>query len=696
MGTERRSTSFVAVSGFNFPTCSRKYMVDLMKEIVELRGAKFVLVAGHVLDGDALEKEKKLRLKELDLEFALAKKAKKPMLNDTGKEASKVELQIKCVRKFVAEQVGALDQFLPKIKDVNYHIVVAEKIYDKPIGLTILHELRKIRDDIRIFDDPEAKIPIELPGFKEMRVLVPRFTPWFYDNVTGLMQRLINQFANNAKSPMPQLLIAGCTGVGAYLPTYRGVAAIAVPGMNKGGAPKSTENMVGCTVVTITEAEEGFDIDWHVEDFRTVVFNEKALALPDNLSRYHQRVIDVLKPGGASFGTIEFRLNSDKKKRPMTREKIKECIEELQKRKLIQFDKAGNRYSIANDIVEKARITYAEFKKGSRTLTTVDNSCWHVGSLKTMYYTIMEDMVRLGENADAIIMNGDVTQGVSHNYEYNGEMLPTMNGPDKHQALAAKMQAKILMDIFKLRWEKTKREKMTTIDLVNRCLIEFQFKYGNHDEPRFNHGKDTRPLWLFEEILRKEAVYKVTSFLEEHKHNNVTFKQIADLVNSKIIRIGESRVAIVKNIAVGVKHPYMSRTASKGTRPKQAIDFYMQYVRDWPDERLKSVRLVKVANFHEAAAIFFGGFGSTYLSVMTGAQVYDTLFESNQNKVVDHGLAKTTVEFNEQGQILSGTVHYSKYIAPKDRKILFKEDLSALDVSKLASDLASEFDIPWR
>lgn len=695
MTNEKRSATFVAISGINFPTRSRKYLIDLVKEIAEKEDAKFIIIGGHVMDGAELERELKLRLKELDLSFALAKKAKKPMLNKAGKPADKKELRLERVKDLVAEMVGALNEFLPRIKDANYHIVVAEKIYDKPIGLKILEELAKVRDDVRVFDDPETKIPVQIPGFGEIRVLVPRKTPWFYENVTGLMQRLINSFALKTFSPMPPLIMVGCTGVGAFIPNYRGVPAIAVPALNKIDEQTSTENTIGCTVVRVSETGSGFDIDWHEEDFRTVVFNEKALALPENLSPCHRRVMDVLKPGGASLSTIEFRLGASSK-RPWKKEKVKQCLDELVKRKLLVYNKPGNRYSISEELAAKARITYAEFKKGARSVTTVDKSCWHVGSLKTMYWSILEEEPRLALDADAIIMNGDVTQGVSHNYEYNGEMLPMMNGPDKHQVLAAAMQAKILMDVFKLRWDRLAREKLDTAELLERCLIAYCFKYGNHDEPRFNHSKDTVPLWFFETVLRHQMVAKLMTFLDEHKHNSVTFKQVAGIVDKKIVRIGESRVAVVNGMPIGVKHPYQSRTKSKGARPKEAIDFYMQYVRDWPDNRIHKVRLVKVANFHEAAAIFFGGFGNTYLSVMTGAQVYDTLFESNQNKIVDYGLAKTTVEFNEQGQILSGTVRYSRYISPKDKLLLFKDNIGTDDVSRVCQELSEEFNIPWR
>lgn len=551
-----------------------------------------------------------------------------------------------------------------------------------------------MRDDVRVYNDPETKLPIQLAGFESIRVLVPRKTPWFYENITGLKQRLVNSFSFKTFSPKPKLILAGCTGTAAFLPFYKGVPCAAIPALHKLEEQISTENMVGCTIIKIAK-EVDYEIHWKVYDLRTAIFNERELALPDNLSACHKRVLDVLKAGGASKNSIRYWINT-KVRKPWSEDKVKECLGELLKKTLVTYNKRENWYAIEGSIVSKARVTLDELFHNSRKITTVDSSCEHSGALKTMYWTMMEEQVRLGMNADAIILNGDATQGISHNYEYNGELLPIMNGSDKHQVLAALIRAKILMDIFERRFELIKKEKLTTKEIVKKCLIVFAYKYGNHDEPRFNHGKESRPLGYFDEVLRRVMLSRVLAFLEGRQRNHLTHQELENLVNERIIRIGESRVFKLNGVPVGVKHPYQARTQSKGTRIQQTSQFYDQYLRDWPDQELQNLCVVKVANFHEAAAVFMGVFGKTYFGVMTGAQVYDTLFEANQNKVVDHGVAKTEVEVNEAGQLLSGSVYYSNYISKKDRRILFTDELSTQDVSRLCLELSELFNMPWR
>jgi hypothetical protein len=223
------------------------------------------------------------------------------------------------------------------------------------------------------------------------------------------------------------------------------------------------------------------------------------------------------------------------------------------------------------------------------------------------------------------------------------------------------------------------------------------YKHGNHDEPRFSHGKDAIPLAIFDSSLRGAVASGIAEFLA---NNGIKWISpggfIAKLVNEKIVRVGESRIANISGVPVGVKHPFQARTISKGLRVQQTANFFLEALKNWPDVSAKSLSVVHVANFHEAAAIFTAVFGRTIFGVMTGAQIYDSQFESNQNKVVDYGLAKTRVVLNKVGQILSARVEYFDDIVEEDKEIVFKDNLSEADVADLHLRLASKYDMPWR
>ncbi len=694
-----KSVSFTCVSGINFPDRSRKYLMKLVKEVSEWHNSKFVIIAGGTISGKALETELGMRIKAELLETKLRNK------EVPAEEREKLDdVKAKNSETFVDEMVAALNDFLPEIKGANYHIVLAEKVYDRAIGRDILEGLfrakddkgRPLRDDIRIFDDPETKIPVNLPGFGDPRVIVPRKQPWFYDNVTGLMQRLVNSFSLRTFSDAPPLILVGCTGTGAYLPEYRNnVPCISIPALHKLDEQLSTENMVGCVVVTITAREDGkYDIvpTWY--DFRTAIYNEKSYGLPEGLSYRHRAILDALMPSTASLKTVHFRAMQDARK-PWPSEKTKELLDELRGKRLVVFKEKQNRYAISESLAKSANLSLDEFLKDSKTITTVNKSCWHVGSLKTLYYTALQNEPKIAEDADAIILNGDIIQGISHNYEYNNEMPPGLNGPDKHEIFAGLMQAEILADAFARRWRKNAEGTFSVEEKLKRSLVAVFYKHGNHDEPRFSHGKNSIPLYVFDRVMRVRLSELIAEFCKKRKID-VWMSTINAIINEKIDRIGESRVAKVNGVPVGVKHPYQSRTISKGLRIQQTGEFFARFSGKWPDESLKNISFINVANFHEAAAIFMSSFGRTIFGVMTGALTTDTLFESNQNKVVNTGIAKSVVTLNKDGLILSASVQYFSDVADEDKAIVFADHLTVGEVLEHFAKLLKKFDMPLR
>lgn len=665
--------SFVAISGLNFPFRSRQYFMSMVKDYVEAKNAMAVIVAGHVLAGRELLDDLKLRLKS---------------------EKDKTKHQ-KINVEFIHEMAEALNEFLPHINKANYHIVVAKKIYDFPIGVTILERLAKMRNDIRLFDDPETKIPIQLDAFGDMRVIVPRKTPWFYENITGLMQRLVNSFAFKTNSPKPRLILVGCTGTGGVLPYYKGVYCVAVPALHKIDEQLSTENMVGCVCVKISGENENFKFETETLDFRTAMFNEKVLALPDGLSRCHTQVIEALLPSSASLKTVEFRLNKTVRK-PWANDKVQKVLDELKDKKLVIFNEKGNRYAIRESLHNETHLTLNEFFKNSKKIRLVVKSCWHVGSLKTLYFTVMEREPLLAIDADATIINGDIQQGISHNYEYNGELNPLMNGIDKHELGAARMQACINMNTFAKRYEQFKGTKLPLMELVDKCLILFGYNIGNHDEPRFSHGKNAIALQLFDTEFRKEIVSELIGFLETHGHKNIPFNEIQTMVNEKIMRIGESRTMVINGVTIGLQHPRQGGSQNMGAHIQRTTYFFDKALADWPNKEFQNIPLILVANFHSAAAIHTSQFGRTVFGVMTGAMLKDTEFEKNINKVVDHGMAKVTLVLNKDNQILSSNIIFDDEIVEADERIVFADNLSSDDVIKQTAKLNKIWKLPYR
>lgn len=689
MAKNKRSLSFVAISGLNFPSRSRPYLPRLAQEIAEQEKAEFILVAGNMLAGRALEQELKELLKGIRKE-------------KSEQAESQKDKKVDSLDEFVADKAAALDEFLPRLKgQMKYHIVIAEKVYDKALGVQVLEALRKLRkeagcDDIRLHHNPDTKIPIHLPNFGEMRVLVPRKEPWFYENVTGLMQRLVNSFAMRTNSSKPRLILAGCTGTSNFLPRYKGLAAVSVPVLHKLDEQLSTENMVGCVVVKIKAVDDDFQISHKTYDFRTAIFNEPKFALNGDLTANQKLVLDVLKPSSASRGTILFRVNTLSKETPWSEDQLKKVLQELKDKKLISRDREGHRYSISDSLLRRVQINLASFLQGAKKLVLVVKSCWHVGALKALYHTTLEVEPELAEDADAICLNGDVTQGISHNYEYNGELAPAMNGADKHQIFAALMQGGMIMTVFKKRWEKITDQKLAVTDKLAQCLITYVYNIGNHDEHRFSSSKHAIPLQTFDASLRSYLTSEIMAFLVAKDQQGVGLQIVENLVNQKVIRVGESRVVKLGGIPIGLKHPRQGRTQGMGLRIQQTANFFDKALRDWPNNILSEINIVLVANFHEHAAIHMGLFGRTVLGVQSGAMLKDTEFENGMNKAVDHGLVRVVVELNGNGELLTTEMEFPDYIAPADKNIVFADQLTQGQVMEHFAALAQKYNMRWR
>lgn len=603
-------------------------------------------------------------------------------------------------RLFIEEIANDLNDFFPRIEGVNYHIQIAEKVFDKPIGTKILEKLKTLRGDMRIFNDHEIKIPIRMPGVEDVRGIVPRKTPWFYKIITGLMQRLVNSFISRTYSPRPSLILAGCAGAGAHIPFYEGVPLISIPTLHKIDEQLSTENMVGCVTIKISRKNGMLRILPKTYDFRSVIFNERNFLIKESPSASERSVLEALKPSSASQQVINFRINQPLPvKKRISEKKIAEATASLLKRRLILFNEKGNRYQINEEILGYTRITLDEFLKGSKVVRHVVESCRHIGALKSLYHTANEDLPELLADADAFIDAGDPIQGIAHDYEYNGELLPIMNGFDKQQVLAAHIFKKNIMDAFRKRKERLEKTKKPDYkDFIKACLIPFVFTPGNHPSWA-THTKNSLVLGYFEDTLKFLLLIDVLRECRNAGYQELDTDAVLAIINERVIRVGEDSIAEVNGIKFGVKHPYKARSLSRSQRIQEVINFiygaFYAFMRN-VEEKHPDVSLAYVGNFHEAAAAHVSKFGRTLLGVMIGAYLKDTQFEVNKDKVVDIGPAKVEVCFSSDSQILYSQIEFINHINAEDQKLVMAKRINTKMVLELCSKLSDIFDLPWR
>ncbi len=761
----KRELRIVGISGINYPDKHRKYLLDLTKEVAVKDEAAIVLVAGNTVNGRLLAKEEKGHLKHDVKEMKkksqeLTQKARemtrlvrdltrkatqgeKSKLGKSARDKAQAEKaktwreQIKKLQKeitefskeaesfdeasfrkgfheeFVSRHASELSSLFPVIPNVNYHIAIAEEVYDKPIGVDILERLREMREDIRLIGaqqdgtyDPEPKLPSQLKGFEEIRVLLPRKAPWYSRILSTFMQRLFNSFTSRTFSVQPDLVLAGCTGTAIYLPNYDGVPYISIPSLNKINEQRSSENMVGASLIRLIVEKERKRIIWGTYDFRPAIFNERSFAINEKASPAEKAVLQALISSPASPKTITFRiLGQDEMKveDSVTAEDIGKALQGLVQSKLVLYNRKSNQYAISERHLQQTEISLERLFKGSKSLREYIDSCFHCGSLKTLYHTNFEYLPQNACSADIWVENGDQIQGIAHAYETSGELLPTMMSYDKQELSLAAIRRRNMLDIFKLRFEKFKEEfkanKTNGEEIVDRCAIKYVFQSGNHSAWKY-YQKHTLILGEYENKLTSSLVDGILELCAEYSVA-VTYAQVKAIVARKIVRVGESFMVTTNGFVVGIKHPYKSRTESKSHRIQDVINFIWRgfisaIQRAQTEKKEKGFVLVNVANFHEAAAAHAVKFGRTALGVMTGAQTTDTRFESHMDKVVDRGSANALVVKNEDDRLLYSEVEFDSRIHPADEKICFADKITTADVLELCQYIDKEAKLFWR
>lgn len=753
---KKNELCILSVSGINYPTDHRKYLLSLVREVAIKHRAVCVLIAGNTVDGRALNKELKAHMQyEMDelqthsneltrkvrelvkLSKNLTKKAKNAEKRKNSKLAGKFLDQIKQAKtdasgfakeadsfdkesfcedyrtNFIKRHAHELNALFPKIPNVNYHIAIAEDVYDLPIGVEILEYFETLRDDIRLIGaqedgsyDPEPKLPHQLKGFGEIRIILPRRQPWYYRILSSFMQRLINSFISRTQSPKPDLILVGCSGTAIYLPHYDGVPCISIPTLHKLNEQRSTENMVGCSVVRIVVEKDRNRIISGTYDFRPAIFNERRIAIPSNANNAEQAVLRAVIESPASPKTLFFRITEQDDRKTMeqiTQRNIDDALRRLLNKKVLVYNTKSNQYAISEHRLQQTTVSLDWLFKNSTSLRQTVTSCFHCGCLKTLYHTNFNYLPENAENSDVLVENGDGIQGLAHNYEYNGELLPTMLAYDKQERYLAVIRARNILDVFKLRLKKfqnvPQKKKQGGKEIVQRCLIPFWFQTGNHPSWK-HHQKHTLILGEFENNLKAKLIDGILAICNENRIV-VSYDDVRTLVTQRVVRIGEHFMSHINGFTIGVKHPYKGRTLSKSHRVQDVMDFIWRQFFDFIENVLnkknaKGFVLVDVANFHEAAAVHVAKFGRTALGLMTGAQLKDTRFESHVDKVVDYGTANVFVIKNEDDRLLFSEVEFDNRIHPDDEKIVFADNVMTKDVLGLCQTLDKEAQIPWR
>jgi hypothetical protein len=574
-----------------------------------------------------------------------------------------------------------------------------------------------MRSDIRLLGergpdeeyDTEVKVPVETAQFQEVRAIVPRRKPWFYRIITSFMQRLINSYVSRTSSPPPNLILVGGTGTQAYLPFYEGVPSISVPALHKIDEQLSTENMVGVVVIRVLQDGDRIRIVERTYNLKPIVSKEREFVVPEVTTRIERLVLTALKRSPASFGTLKFRVtellkksrHGREKEKQVTDEKLQAALETLLRKRIVVYRKNSNWYAINDKKRAAIQVSLRDILKNSKTVTHFIISCVHTGAIKSLNRTFLCYVPQRAWDADAFFEVGDPTQDLAHQYEYTGEVYPSLLTPDKQELMAGAMRAVVMLKILKRRlkeWIGDAVVNMPLEVLLRKVLITYVFTAGNHPGWKA-FRKGALILQDFECQLKQTLIKGIIEILSQ-AGRKADFETVSRIVNEKVIRVGENGIVVIDGVCVGVKHPSKARTESKSHRIQDVVSFLWRTFNDLVKRTAKKTNsgfaLVYIANFHEMAAVYVSKFGKMILGVMSGAYLKDTLFETSKDKVVDYGFAKVTAVLTPEGELIRSDIEFDNYMLPEDAEFVFADKLMTSAVISREEELTKILDLPWR
>jgi hypothetical protein len=690
--------TLAAISSIRWPTAHRSYLFNLLKQIVEFEDAKFIAVLGDIIDGTYLENELRQIIKSVG-------KNKKD-----GSRVSAEEIR----KNFIFEAAREFSKLLPVIEGRKYHFIVAQRVFEKEIGVEILEAVRRLRSDMRILGeregnkeyDTEVKIPVETSEFEEIRGIVPRRKPWFYRIITSFMQRLINSYISRTSSPPPNLILVGATGTQAFIPfACDGVPAISVPAFHKLDEQISTENMVGVVIVKVLKEDGRIRLVQRTYNLKPIIAQElELICIGEKTTKVQKLIIEALRKSPASLGTITFRVNDivrrSKNGKLYSEEEINSALKELQEKRIVVYRAYSNWFAL-NDKKLNIQVNLADLLKDTKCISHFIISCVHTGAVKSLQETFLWYVPEKAWNVDAFFEVGDHTQDLAHNLEYSGEVYPSLLTPDKQEIMAGAIRARVLLKIFEKRIKELIKDVYRTPveEVLRKALVPYVFTVGNHPSWK-KYRKGTLVLHDFESELKKQLVNGIVEILSKYGRK-IDLKVVNEVVDEKIIRVGENNIAILDGIVVGVKHPFKASTQSKSQRIQDVINFLWRTFGDLAEKtsRLKENKgfsLVYVANFHEMASVFVSKFGKTVLGVMSGAYVKDTQFETSKDKAVDYGFAMVNACISPSGDLIRADVEFDNYILPEEAKFVFSDRIFTSQILEREIKLTKILDIPWR
>ncbi|MDO8493442.1 MAG: hypothetical protein Q7S19_02775 [bacterium] len=676
---------------------SRVGLLHKMKETIEEHKADFLVLVGGIVSkracrhsaGRIRDEEKKMQDK-LKLKLAEMEDEYRKMMDNLNKRSKKSKVY-NSMAKAIANKKWGIDDLKDKIKgararsigqilsemtgqlalQINKDLpplfrpdgermkiyIVTSPAYDGDIGrdvVKLLITLRREENDIRYEssryeENTTFKIPLKRSG-RTFAAVVPTKAVWRSGYYSTNADRLLEDEMKRTAKPLCDFYAIGCgassinRGFG-EMPFQR----ITVPALHKLEDPRTSENMVGVSVVTFVPGRENCTVKTIC--MKDMISDESSFTVPPaDMPEIQKRVIEEIKTTSgseASLGWLEEHLG-------VSRLQVEKALKSLLKLnpKIVDHDEDSQKYFLSQDFLQK-EVRYSWPSEPLIKDVLLGFACLHAGSIHTAYDFIVNEMPKLilEHEVTHLLGVGDFIQGLKHDLQCKGEIVSGMNNTVQEQAVGV-MVATIMLKVLNMRLEKklacvnqADRVGMTNADieaLIRYNLIDFLFWKGNHDDWMSSDGH--KPLHTMEQTLRDSLYKGIVNILKKF---NLSHISLGEIIEDKIHRIkNKTYYTMPSGLVIGGRHYYAGRTSTSSTWCQRAL------------KHMKKAQLCWVANFHveESVEEWEADKGlRVAMQVPTLMSMSD--FEDTKGKTTDFGVGLLKV-WSANARIISAETNF--------------------------------------
>lgn len=635
----------------------RQSVVNANFELFRKEGTHFNVLVGGLISEKAVRREMKAYVKDVieterdkirdknERIKRLNKKRKKPLLLFpllTGEQL--VVRKSAAEEDFLRDVASQLAKIIPvmtepdpkdptKEKDIDLFITTSPA-FDGEIGERVAQLLSEIRQDIRVWNVGGDRFPVKYVN-KLLWVLTPTKAVWMRgDYYSTPVERVIKDKIKQTSQDSPDIYVVGCFAVSILKPKGElKYQYCAVPASSRLEETRVNENQIGIGVLEFPA--DGSQHIFRTYSLKDMVSKELSFIVPPKgASGAQKKMIEIMKAKGwATRGIFVTELGISAKE-------VDQALESLMKKKTFRrngenwpgvvYREKSKKYYFNLDYVQRS-LKYATPSGPFSEDRIVSFACMHAGSRETDYQFFMNEVpkVILKQNSHILVDAGDTKEGLKHDLDKKGEILPGLANNTRQEKYAANMVGGVIFKVFQERFATLigdcDREKLTpekVYDMVKKSLLTFIYILGNHD--LWETGDGHEPLVVFRGALVR--------FLTDHIHEHLTagkflYQPLTKLVESKVLC--QETFDLPSGLKMSIQHPHMSRAKTTSIRPQEMMDY----------GKRQGCQIIIGANFHVSESVdeWDQDLGQCH-SQQIGTIKHGSNFERHKMKTVDQGV----------------------------------------------------------